>query len=142
MDEGKKIYGKANLANELSAIPPVPDSEARHRAHTLVKTDTIRVVVVSILEGGQLLDHSAPGPITIHALEGAIDVDVDGESHVLNAGELISLAPGVRHAVTGVKDGSFLLTIGVMTRVPDPGGHRAIEEHDRFLAGQAPGETE
>jgi quercetin dioxygenase-like cupin family protein len=71
-----------------------------------------------------------------------MDVDVEGESHVLNAGELISLAPGVQHAVRCVKDGSFLLTIGVMTRVPDPGGRHEIEHHDRFLAGQSPDETE
>jgi quercetin dioxygenase-like cupin family protein len=134
MDEGKKVYGTANLRAEIDAIPPDPDSEARHRAQILIKTDTIRVVVVSMLEGGQLQEHTAPGPITIHALDGAIEVDVEGEAHLLNAGELISLAPGVRHAVTCLKDGAFLLTIGVMTRVPDSGGHRDIDEHDRFLA--------
>jgi quercetin dioxygenase-like cupin family protein len=123
MDEGKSIYGKVNLAQVVAEIPPDPDTAARHRAEILIKTDTIRVVLITILEGGQLNDHSAPGPITIHALTGSIDVDVEGERHTISAGEMISLAPGVRHAVTGRETGAFLLTIGVMTRVPDPGGH-------------------
>lgn len=137
MDEGATIYGQANIAEVLATIPPDPDSEARHRAQILIKTDTIRVVLVSILEGGELQEHTAPGPITIHALEGAIDVSVEGAAHTLNAGELISLAPGVRHAVRGLRDGAFLLTIGVMTRVPDPGGHH-VESED-FLSPEADG---
>jgi len=124
MDEGKKIYCKANLAEIVATIPPDPESEARHRAQILIKTDTIRVVVVSMVVGGELQEHSAPGPITIHSIEGAIEVDVEGERHLLEAGELISLAPGVRHSVRCVKDGYFLLTIGVFLREPDPGGNR------------------
>ena len=64
-----------------------------------------------------------PGGRPTDTLEGAMDVDVEGEAHTLGAGELISLAPGVRHAVRCSEPGAFLLTIGVMTRVPDPGGH-------------------
>lgn len=123
MDEGKKIYGKVNINEVAASLPPDPDSAARHRAEILIKTDTIRVVVVTMLEGGELQEHTAPGPITIHALDGSIEVTVEGEPHALSAGELISLAPGVKHAVRGVTKGSFLLTIGVFTRVPDPGGH-------------------
>ncbi|HYH11873.1 MAG TPA: cupin domain-containing protein [Thermomicrobiales bacterium] len=123
MDEGKKIYGKANLAEVVATIPPDPETEARHRAQILIKTDTIRVVVVSMVEGGELQEHTAPGPITIHSIEGTIEVNVEGESHILDAGELISLAPGVRHAVRCAKDGYFLLTIGVFLRDPDPGGN-------------------
>lgn len=124
MDEGQAIYGKVNLAQVTEEIPPDPDTAARHRAETLIKTDTIRVVLVTMLEGGELQEHTAPGPITIHTLKGAMDVEVDGERHTLVENELISLAPGVKHAVRCSREGSFLLTIGVMTRVPDPGGHR------------------
>ena len=137
MIDGQKIYGKANINEVIASIPPDPNSEALHRAQILIKTSTIRVVVVTMLEGGELQEHSAPGPITIHALDGAIDVEVEGEKHSLNAGELISMAPGVRHAVRCVKEGSFLLTIGVFMREPDPGGHDTdIEKHDRLLEGQ------
>lgn len=128
-DEAQDIYGKVNLHEVIAAFPPDPNSEARHRANILIKTDTIRVVLVTMLEGGGLQEHSAPGPITVQVLAGSIDFSVEGKSNIMGEGELISLAPGVRHAVRGIEDGAFLLTIGVFMRKPDPGGHHAdVEE--------------
>lgn len=116
------IYGLADLEREIERFPPDPDSVARHRAEILIKTDTLRVVLVTMLSGGKMHEHSAPGPITVQVLRGAITVTVDDEAHELAEGHLISLAPGVEHAVDGVEDGAFLLTIAHLSRVPDPGG--------------------
>lgn len=122
--EGHKIYGKANLNEVIAGFPPDPNREARHRANLLIKTDTIRVVLVTMLKDGGLQEHSAPGPITVQVLSGSIEFSVEGEeSTTMREGDLISLAPGVRHAVRGIEDGAFLLTIGVFMRTPDPGGH-------------------
>lgn len=131
--EDEKVYGLANLPGGIASFPPDPDSKARHRANILVKTDTIRVVLVTMLKDGELQEHSAPGPITVQVLKGAIDFSVDDETHLMSEGDLISLAPGVRHAIRGVEDGAFLLTIGVFMRTPNPGGQTSIEEHDRLL---------
>jgi|SRR5687767_4111366 quercetin dioxygenase-like cupin family protein len=120
--QSDKIYGTFNLDEVISEFPPDPESHARHRAEILVKTDTLRVVLVTILTGGRLHDHSAPGPITIHVLRGSMNVSVGGESQVLGSGEMISLAPGVDHAVEGIEDGAFLLTIAHLSRIPDEGG--------------------
>jgi quercetin dioxygenase-like cupin family protein len=118
----EKIYGVFNLDEVVGEFPPDPDSQARHRAEILVKTDTLRVVLVTMLSGGKMHDHAAPGPITIHVLRGAMTIAVEGDSQTLNAGELISIAPGVEHAVEGVEDGAFLLTIAHLSRIPDEGG--------------------
>ena len=128
---GRLVFNKPHKHNATStdmweAIPVILDE--------FEKDPAIRVVVVTMLEGGDLQEHSAPGPITIHALAGAIDVTVEGRSNVLEAGEIIALAPGVRHGVRCLKDGNFLLTIGVFLREPDRGGrHDEIQEHDRLF---------
>ncbi|HVL24221.1 MAG TPA: cupin domain-containing protein [Thermomicrobiales bacterium] len=120
--QNEKIYGVFNLDEVIAEFPPDPDSRARHRAEILVKTDTLRVVLVTMLSGGRMHDHAAPGPITIHVVRGAMTVSVEGDPQALNAGEFISLAPGVEHAVEGVEDGAFLLTIAHLSRIPDEGG--------------------
>lgn len=117
-----RIYGTFNFDQEISEYPPDPDSAARHRAQILIKTETLRVVLVTMLSGGILQDHEAPGPITIHVLRGSMSVSVEGDGHTLGLGEMISLAPGVTHAVECVEDGAFLLTIAHLSRVPDEGG--------------------
>jgi len=122
LGQNETIYGTFNLHEVIDEFPPDRESAARHRAEILVKTDTLRVVLVTILSGGRLHEHEAPGPITIQVLRGAVNVSVAGEPRVLGAGELISLAPGVEHAVEGVEDGAFLLTIAHLSRVPDEGG--------------------
>lgn len=123
---GMKSFETFNLREVVSQFPPDPESAARHRAEILVKSDTLRIVLVTALSGGRLHDHSAPGPITIHVFEGAFAVNADGGSQVVSADEVVVMAPGVEHSVECVEDGAFLLTIAHLSRTPDPGGDSAI----------------
>lgn len=121
-DNEQRLYEVFNL-NEIAAeFPPDPESKARHRAEILVKSDTLRVVLITALDGGMLHEHSAPGPITVQVLEGAFTLTIDGDPRVLEAGEIAIVAPGVRHAVECENAGSFLLTIAHLSHVPDAGG--------------------
>ncbi|HEV2074302.1 MAG TPA: cupin domain-containing protein [Thermomicrobiales bacterium] len=128
LGDNDTIYGTFNLAEVMSEFPPDPGSAARHRAEILVKTDTLRVVLVTMLSGGFMHEHAAPGPITIQVLKGVMNLTVEGESRTLSAGELISLAPGIMHGVEGVEDGAFLLTIAHLSRIPDPGGDEDVPQ--------------
>lgn len=119
---GMQSYETFNLREVISQYPPDPNSAARHRAEILVKSDTVRVVLVTAVSGGGLHEHSAPGPITIHVIEGSFAVTVDGQRQTLSDDEVMIMAPGVQHAVECVDDGAFLLTIAHLSRIPDPGG--------------------
>jgi quercetin dioxygenase-like cupin family protein len=121
---GMKSYATFNLREIVAQYPPDPNSVARHRAEILVKSETLRVVLVTAVSGGVLTDHSAPGPITIHVIDGAFDVTVDGDRQSVSADEVMIMAPGVDHAVECTEDGAFLLTIAHLSRVPDRGGEQ------------------
>lgn len=116
------IYGLTDLNKEIERFPPDPESAARHRAETLIKTDTLRVVLVTMLSGATLREHAAPGPFTVQVLRGAVRLTVDDDPRELQEGQLISVAPDTDYAVEGVEDGAFLLTIAHLSRIPDPGG--------------------
>lgn len=122
MMRNEQMVGLFDLNEVIGRFPPDPGSVARHRAETLIKTATLRVVLVTMLAGGEMHRHEAPGPITIQVLRGAIRLTIDDVAQDLRAGELISLAGGVPHAVAGIDDGAFLLTIAHLDRIPDPGG--------------------
>ncbi len=119
---GMQAYETFNLREVIAQYPPDPDSAARHRAEILVKSDTLRVVLITALSGGELHPHAAPGPITIHVVDGSFAIMVNGERQTVSADEVMIMAPGVEHAVECVEDGAFLLTIAHLSRVPDPGG--------------------
>lgn len=119
---GMRSHETFNLREVIAKYPPDPDSAARHRAEILVKSDTLRVVLVTAISGGALKPHDAPGPITIHVIEGSFTVDVDEDRQTLSADEMMILAPGVDHGVECIEDGAFVLTIAHLSRVPDQGG--------------------
>jgi len=91
---------------------PPGDTAAGRRAETLVKSEGLRVVLVTMRSGIMLHEHTAPGPITIHALRGRFVVTFDGQEHELDPGDVVSLSAGVRHAENTLAEGAFLLTIG------------------------------
>jgi quercetin dioxygenase-like cupin family protein len=119
---GMQSFETFNLNDIRGQYPPDPDSAARHRAEILVKSETLRVVLVTALSGGTMHEHEAPGPITVHVLDGSFAMTIAGERQVLSAQEMAVLAPGVAHAVECIEDGAFLLTIAHMSRIPDSGG--------------------
>ena len=105
------VYGPARLDAEIATYQPDESSASGRRSEILVKTDDLRVLLVTMREGATLAEHSAPGTITIHVIEGEMAVEADGTTHDLAAGGIISLASGVRHSVLARSNGAFLLTI-------------------------------
>ncbi len=109
MTEG--LLGMFNVEQEIERFQP-DDTAAGRRAETLIKTDGLRIVLVTMRSGISLHEHTAPGPITIHALQGRFGVTFGGQERELGSGDILSLASGVRHAVKAFAEGAFLLTIG------------------------------
>ncbi len=105
------ILGRFDLDAEMARLAP-GENAARRRAETLIKGDRFRVVLITMLAGAQMNEHTAPGPITIQALRGDFVLSVGPEESALPAGSLVSLAAGIEHAVRAETDGAFLLTIG------------------------------
>ncbi|MBX6341316.1 MAG: cupin domain-containing protein, partial [Thermomicrobiaceae bacterium] len=107
----KGVLGQYVLETEIGRLDPAAIGVDR-RAETLVKTDRMRVVLVTMRPEAALHEHVAPGPITIQALRGRFTVTIEDERRDLPAGSLIVIDAHVRHAVHAVEDGAFLLTIG------------------------------
>jgi quercetin dioxygenase-like cupin family protein len=105
-----KVLGRFDLGAEIERFQPGAGASGR-RAETLVKSDRLRLVLVTMRAGATLDEHTAPGPITIQTLRGRFAVTAEGTAHELHDGELIAIEAGVRHAVRAIADGAFLLTI-------------------------------
>jgi quercetin dioxygenase-like cupin family protein len=103
------LLGSFALHDEIARFAPnVPSGR---RSETLIKTPTLRVVLVTMRAGTELHEHSAPGPITVQPIDGRFAMQVEGEEHAMGPGSLIALDGGIRHAVRALEDGAFLLTI-------------------------------
>src|SRR5207237_9615596 len=97
--------------DEMQKVRQELTSAPARIARTLVKDGPLTVTLVAVRSGGGLREHKAAGPVTIHVLEGAIELNVAGESWPLSAGMLLAFEVGVPHAVTSAEGGLFLLTV-------------------------------
>jgi quercetin dioxygenase-like cupin family protein len=103
------ILGSFELHEEMARFAPnVPSGR---RSETLIKSPMLRVVLVTMREGTELHEHSAPGPITVQPITGRFVLTVEGTEHELAAGTLVAVEGGARHTVRALTDGAFLLTI-------------------------------
>lgn len=122
MTDENRLYEVFNLDSVIAEFPPDPESEAKRRAELLVKSDTLRVVLITALDGSVLKEHNAPGPITIQVIEGSFDLKFGDDVRAMNQGDIAIVAPGVMHEVECTADGAFLLTIAHLSYAPDKGG--------------------
>ena len=82
------------------------------RTATLVKTPTLEIIRLIISAGKEICHHhDLAGELTVQCLEGRITVQVDGDTRVLEVGQMLYLAGRESHAIRGVDDASVLLTI-------------------------------
>jgi quercetin dioxygenase-like cupin family protein len=84
---------------------------ARRNAVTLLKQPIFRIVLVALQAGAEVASHQTDSPVTVQAIEGRLAVCVGADEHVLGAGQLLTLRPGLRHTVRAHDDSAFLLTL-------------------------------
>ena len=84
---------------------------ARRNAVTLLKQPIFRIVLIALQAGAEVAPHQTDSPVTVQAIEGRIAVSVGADECVLGAGQLLTLRPGLRHAVRAQEDSAFLLTL-------------------------------
>jgi quercetin dioxygenase-like cupin family protein len=84
---------------------------SNRNAVTLLKQPGFRLVLVALQAEAALAPHRTDSAVSIHVLEGKLTVDVGADRYVLAAGRLLTLHPGLDHAVRASTAAAFLLTL-------------------------------
>lgn len=80
----------------LDALPVTTESIT---SRVVVNNPLMRVVYFAFDTGEQLTDHSSPRAVIVQLLDGAIRFSYDDTEVALAPGDVVYLAPGVRHAL-------------------------------------------
>lgn len=78
---------------------------------TVYKTDGMRIVLIAMHEGAIMPKHTAPGVISVHVLEGAINFITDERTVEITEGKMVTLHTRIPHTVAALKETVFLLTM-------------------------------
>ena len=96
---------------EVVEVRPLGAALANKTTETLIKTKTLEVIRLVVPAGKEIATHKAKGEITVQCLEGKIAFTACGQTHELEAGQMLYLSTGEPHSLRGIEAGSLLLTI-------------------------------
>ena len=100
-----------DLAGELAGSREHKPWPSGLHSKLLLKADDLRLVLIAMETGARIKEHHADGSISIHVLEGTLCIRVQAQEHDLHAGQILTLAAGIKHDVEARVDSAFLLTI-------------------------------
>ena len=110
----RKIAGEVllyHLADDDQLIDQTLLARHGRSSRTLVKEGPLRLTVVALGAGGELAAHRAPGMVTIHVLQGEINLAAAGKVYEMKPRDLLVMEPGVEHSARSAGGGVFLLTV-------------------------------
>ncbi len=116
--EGDRIIDAAMVEINLNQyIQQLKSEEAwlnsQRNAITLLKTDTMRIVMIGLHADGMLPEHKAEGIISVQVLKGHIRFKVGDEEKRLVEGNMLTLHEKIPHTVVAVEESVFLLTMAL-----------------------------
>lgn len=101
-----------DLNAELSALRAEETWQRQGRnTRTLVKEENLRIVLITMQEGGFMTEHQTAGRLTVQVLSGSLRLTVPGRTVDLPSGNLLALDYAVDYTVTALQEVAFLVTI-------------------------------
>jgi quercetin dioxygenase-like cupin family protein len=121
------VFDLAEEAARLRGEPhPAKDG---HRQIVLFRDDPVSLVLFDFEAGGILRDHVANGIVTIFVLSGRAEISTPDGDHVIAAGSLLILRPGVTHDLAAPVATEVLVSIDLAAD-PEVGQAKMPAESD------------
>jgi quercetin dioxygenase-like cupin family protein len=96
---------------EIVYLRPLGSALKDTATTALVKSDRFEAMRLLIRAGAEIPSHEVSGNITLHCLEGAVELGLKHAPVELRAGDWIYLDGGEEHSVKALEDSALLLTI-------------------------------
>lgn len=77
----------------------------------ILETDFSKEIRILLKKNQSMKAHQTPYPIIVHLLEGEISFGVEGVSHLLKTGDILTLGPTIKHDLYAHEDSIVRLTL-------------------------------
>lgn len=97
------------VVNRLRSEPDT--GEAGRRQKTLYKSGDLTIALFLFERFAGLSEHRAAGVVNMHVLRGKLKITAEDQVHELQSGQMLVLAPGLKHAVAAEEESEMLVTV-------------------------------
>ncbi len=77
----------------------------------MLETDNTKEIRILMKKGQEMQKHQTAFPIVVHLISGAIDFVVEGSTHALETGAILSLDSNVPHSLLAKEDSMVRLSL-------------------------------
>ncbi len=94
-------------------VSPLGERLAQQSTFAVFKAQDLEVMRLVLAAGKSLPPHKVPGEITIHCIEGRLEITTPTHKAILEPGNLVLLSGGEVHAVLALQASSALVTVAL-----------------------------
>jgi quercetin dioxygenase-like cupin family protein len=98
-------------SGEIIPLRPLGAKLPESPSVALLKAHQLEVMRLVLPEGKSIPEHHVEGELTMHCLEGKIDLRAQGKSQTLQAGEMVYLEGKVPYSLHALEHSSMLMTV-------------------------------
>jgi quercetin dioxygenase-like cupin family protein len=114
--DGDRLMDATMVTIDLPAFLQQIKQEAKWKdsdrnALTVYKTNGMRIVLIALHAGAEMVKHTANGIISLQILEGEIKFSTDEHTVELSKGQVLALHKQIPHSVLAKEESVFLLTL-------------------------------
>lgn len=100
------------FVKQIKHEPSWKDSD--RNSITVFKTGGMRIVLIGLHKGAEMIKHKAEGIISVQVLEGHVKFNTDTQSVELGKGQMLTLHQRIPHSIIALKETVFLLTLATL----------------------------
>jgi quercetin dioxygenase-like cupin family protein len=101
------------VSGQVINIRPLSGKLKESVSTALFKASELEVMRLVLEAGKEISEHRVAGEITIHCLEGAIELHAHGRVQTLRQGEMIYLSVNEPYSIRALEDASVLMTVAL-----------------------------
>lgn len=101
--------------NRSALRPFLADPSVLPRSTTLLRENGLRCLLLHLKSGEEIPEHSAPGAISVHCLQGHVLFSEGEATAELHPGELLTVPANAPHALQAREESLLLVTLSQPT---------------------------
>ena len=101
---------------EIFSLLPLGTKIENTPTIALFKDKFLEVLRINLIRGKHIPLHSVAGSITLHCIEGSVEIGLNNSPIIMNEGDLLYLEPHSKHSVTVQSNASLLVTIALVNQ--------------------------